>query len=118
MDKFKTIKFRIVLKHPIIKEEIVLRNMLLDVMSYSCLKYPTKKEFIKKLQNLYGASVYAKTYRLGKVNLMNFYLTVLNEKYTEKGMIEESVEFFSELLFNPNISEEGFTDKAFDKSYR
>ena len=117
-DRFKTIKFRVILKQPVIKEEIVLRNMLLDVLTYSCMKYPSKKELVKQAQNLYGASVYSRGYRIGKMQLINIYLTVLNEKYTESGMLEESLKLLSEILFNPKIEDDRFDEESFNLSYR
>ena len=117
-DRFKTIKFRVILKQPVVKEEIVLRNMLLDVLTYSCMKYPSKKELVKQAQNLYGASVYSRGYRIGKMQLINIYLTILNEKYTESGMLEESLELLSEILFNPKIENDSFDNDSFNLSYR
>ena len=117
-NRFKTIKFRVILKQPVVKEEIVLRNMLLDVLTYSCMKYPSKKELVKQAQSLYGASVYSKGYRIGKMQLINIYLTILNEKYTESGMIEESLELLSEILFNPKIENNSFDSDSYNLSYR
>lgn len=102
-DRFKTIKFRIILNQPVKKEEIVLRNMLLDVLTRSCMKYPSKKELVKQSQYLYGTSVYSKGYRIGKKQLINIYMTILNEKYTESGMLEKSIELLSEIIFNPKV---------------
>ena len=35
---------------------------------------------------------------------MGFDITFLNEEYTEKGMLDKSIKFLSELVFKPNIT--------------
>lgn len=117
-DKFKTIKFRVILTNKVDKDKINLRNMLMDVLTYSTKEYPTKKDLVRQTQNLYGARVYSKTYRLGIAQLHNFYLTLLNDKYTEDGMLEEGVKLLSEVIFNPNVTDNKFDSDSFDFVYK
>ena len=86
-DRFKTITIRVCLRDKIKKEEITLRNVLASFLTYSTEKYPTKRELALKAQDLYAVNVYTKSYRSGKFNMINFCMSMLNEKYTEKGML-------------------------------
>lgn len=117
-ERFKTIKFRVILNQPVEKEEIVLRNMLLDVLTRSCMKYPSKKELVKQGQYLYGTSLYAKGYRIGKRQLINIYMTILNEKYTEIGILEKSLELLSEVIFNPKVEDNKIDADNYNFAYK
>ena len=112
-DKFKTITVRIVFRKPIIKEEITIRNFLSDMLMLSSKDYPTKRALAIKAQDLYEASIGATNYRLGNYINTNFYLTILNEKYTEKGMLEKSIQFFHDMLFKPNVTNQAFDEQSF-----
>lgn len=113
-DHFKTITIRVCLRDKIKKEEITLRNVLASFLTYSTEKYPTKRELALKAQDLYAVNVYTKSYRSGKFNMINFCMSMLNEKYTEKGMLEESIKFLSEIVFHPNFK----NDTCFNEAFR
>ena len=115
-DRFKTILTRVCLRDKIVKEEITLRNFLANFLTYSTATYKTKRELVLKAQDLYAANIYTKVYRAGNYNMMSFYLSILSEKYTEKGMIDQSVGLLSDIMFHPNFEEETF-EEAFKFLY-
>ena len=104
-NKFKTVNVRICFRDEIKKEDITIRNMLTNFMTYSTNTYKTKRDLVLKTQDLYAASIYTRCYRSGRYNMTNFYLSILNEKYTEKGMLEESLKLLSDVIFNPNFND-------------
>ena len=105
-NKFKTMTIRICFRDEIKKDEITLRNFLASFMTYSTGTYKTKRDLILKTQDLYAASIYNRSYRSGRYSVFNFYLSFLDEKYTEKGMLNSSLELLSDVIFNPNFDEE------------
>lgn len=113
-DRFKTINFRICLRDEIKKEEITLRNMLASFLTYSTDTYPTKRDLVLKAQDLYAVNVYTKSYRSGRYNMINFCMSMLNEKYTEGGMLEESIKFLADTIFNPNFKNQ----ESFNNAYK
>lgn len=113
-DRFKTINFRICLRDEIKREEISLRNMLASFLTYSTDTYPTKRDLVLKAQDLYAVNVYTKSYRSGRFNMINFCMSMLNEKYTESGMLEESVKFLADTIFHPNFKKQ----ESFDSAYK
>ena len=117
-DKFKTITIRICFKNKIEKEEITLRNFLVSFLTNSTDTYKTKRELVLKCDDLYAADVYARPTRIGKTNIINFSLSLLEEKYTEKGMLEESVKFFSDIVFNPNFDDVESFKSNYDFLYK
>lgn len=112
-DRFKTVNMQIILSSKIKKEDITKRNFLSDILTYSCKKYKTKKELSIASQDLYAASVYSTSYRLGSYYNTDINLYFLNEKYSEKGMTEKSIDFLSEIIFNPNVENNRFDSDSF-----
>lgn len=112
--KFKTILFQVLFRDEIRKEDITKRNLLTDHLIHSSLKYKTKKEFNLKKQELYGASLGASNKRIGNQIITEFTMSILNPRYTEDNMLEESLEFFHEILFNPNVKNGKFQKETFE----
>ena len=113
-NKFKTIMIRVVFQRPIKKEEITIRNVLCDMFLQSSKKYNCKREFTIKSQDLYAADISTANSRLGNYINTNFYLTILNDKYTEEGNFEEGIEFLSEIIFNPDVKNNKFDSNKLD----
>lgn len=112
-DKFKTVNIQVIFSDEIKKEDITKRNFLSDVLTYSSKKYATKKALATASQDLYAASVYSTCYRLGNYYNTDINLYFLNEKYTEKGMAEKSLDFLKEVIFNPNVTDDKFDATSF-----
>lgn len=113
-DRFKTVNVQIILSDKIKKEDITKRNFLSDILTYSCNKYKTKRDLSIASQDLYAASVYSTSYRLGNYYNTDINLYFLNEKYSEKGMTEKSMAFFKEIIFNPNVKDNKFDSNSFN----
>lgn len=115
--KFKTITIDIDFYREIKKEEITKRNLLKMVLLDSSKNYKSEKELIIESENLYDIKVSSSISRIGRFSNLSFQTKFLNEKYTEKGMDEESIVFFLDLLFNPNTKDNAFVniDKQKDK---
>ena len=107
---FKTITIRICFRDEIKKDEITIRNFLANYMTYSTNTYRTKRDLALKILDLYAASVYTKCYRSGRFNMVNFYLSILNEKYTEDGMLDESIKLLSDIINNPNFNPDSYEE--------
>ena len=91
-NRFKTLNIRICFRDEIKKDKITIRNFLTNYLTYSTNTYPSKRDLVLKTQDLYALSIYTKCYRSGRFNVTNFYLSLLNEKYTEAGMLDKSLE--------------------------
>jgi len=113
-NKFKTIMVRVVFQRPIKKDEITIRNVLSDMFLQSSKKYKSKRELSIKAQDLYAADITTGNSRLGNYMVTNFYLSLLNDKYTEEGNFEAGLEFLSEIIFNPDVKNNKFNSKQLD----
>ncbi len=115
-NKFKTLFFKIVFTSKVKKEEITIRNLLVDNLNFSCKSYPSKRQMNIKKQDLYGADVYALNKRIGNYFVTEFSLSMLNPKYTEDGMLDASFDFFHDIIFNPNVEDNHFNNEVFNLS--
>lgn len=113
-DKFKRINMEIIFSNYISKDKITLNNFLSSMLTFSTKKYPTKNKFARELENLYVAKIFPSTYRIGKYHNIDFNLTMLNEKYTENGMFEKTLDFLKEIIFNPNVVNGEFDLNSFN----
>ena len=109
-NKFKTLFFKLSFRENLKEEDIVLRNLLFQYLLYSTNKYKTEKDMTIKKQDLYGAYLNSNIVRYGNIIVSNISLDILDPKYTESNMLEESIMFLKEVIFNPNVKNNSFDD--------
>ena len=108
--KFKTITIDVDFFREVKKEEITKRNLLKMLLLDSSNNYKTEKELIIESENLYDIKVSSSISRIGNFSNLSFQTKFLNEKFTEKGMNEESIIFFLDLIFNPYVKDNSFVN--------
>lgn len=113
-DKFKTICTRINFKRKIKEDEITLRRFLSYMLLNSSKNFKTERELNIEIENLYNIGLNSNVNRSGRYSILSFSMNLLNEKYTEKGMLKQSFEFLKELIFNPNIDNNSFDEASFE----
>ena len=120
-DKFKTVTVQVNFKRKLSKEDITYRNMIVNMLCESTNEYPSKRLMTIATEDLYNLFYRGMNYISGKYNIMNFTATFLNEEYTEKGMLDKSIKFLTNLVFKPNIEKSGhqisFNEENFIQSY-
>lgn len=116
-DKYKTITFKINFKRKLQKEEVTIRNLLINTLFTSCKKYPTKRLMEIETEKLYGLSYRGFNSAIGTYSIMSLETTFLNEIYTEKGMNKQAIDFIYQVLFNPNICNNEFESDTFNLAY-
>ncbi len=103
-DKFKTCHLEVIFKKRIKNEEITINNFLGDYLNYTSKKYNKRKKVIEKLEDLYDASFYEASTRVGQMFFIDFILDFLDPKYTDKKYLEEVIKFPFEFILNPNFN--------------
>ena len=114
--KFKTITIDVDFYREIKKDEITKRNLLKMISLDSSKNYKNEKDLIIESENLYDIKVSSSISRIGKFSNLSFQTKFLNEKYTEEGMNKESIIFFLDLIFNPNVKNNAFLNIDKQKS--
>lgn len=113
-DKFKTTNIEVIFEQEIKKEDITITNFLSSILTFTTKKYNTKLKYAKKMESLYAARLFANSYRLGSNLNVDFNMQILNDKYAEKGLLNESLDFLKEVLFNPNVTDDKFDEVSFN----
>lgn len=112
--QFKTIQITINFKRKVEKEEITYRNLLKSVLLESNAIYKTRRELDVKTEELYDLRYSIGNYISGNYNVLNLEAVFLNEKFTEKGMLEQSLQFLIDILLHPNVTNQQFDEKSFE----
>lgn len=110
-DKFKTIKVKVAFRRPIVKSEITVRNILANILVQTTNKYKTRRDLAIKAQDLYAANISSKNDRIGNYINTEIMLSILNDKYTEEGNFKQGLDFLYDLIYDPNIKDNGFDDE-------
>lgn len=113
-DKFKKVSIKYNFKRKINKEDITIRKVLIHNLIESSKVYPTKMDLEIETEELYSLRFEASSIISGNYGIMSFEQSFLNEKYTEKGMLEKSIQFLKEIIYNPNINNNEFDKTSFE----
>ena len=113
-DRFKTITIDLIFRKKIVKEEITKRNFLADMLTFSSKNYPTRRDMAIMQQDLYSCELDFSCYRIGNYYNTDISLLCLNDKYTEKGMFNKTVEYLADIIFNPNVNNNRFDSTSFN----
>ena len=114
-DKFKSCRIEVSFRNEIKEHDLIERIFLSDLMSYSTLNYPTKKEWVIKREELYDLSLYGYCTRLGNIINTYFICSFIAPKYIkEDNYLEEIIKALMEMIFNPNVINNAFDLKSFN----
>lgn len=113
-DKFKTCHMEIIYRQKFAKENLAKAALLGDVLCENALNYPQHQDVVKRLEELYKASFWNVTVKMGQVIGNNFILDFINPEYiNEENYLEEVLAFPFDILQNPNVVNNEFDTKTF-----
>lgn len=107
-ERFKRNTIRLVFRRQVKKEEISGLLFTLGVLFEGSKKYPSGRELKIASDNLYAAGWSWGGSLSGNYLICHIDFHFLDEKYTEEGMLDQTLQFFKELLFSPNVENGGF----------
>ena len=113
-DKFKQTTIKISLREPILKENITRRALLYNVLFSSSRKYNSERKINIRKEELYSMNFQFVNNRIGNYLNTSLSIKVLDEKYTEKGILEQSISLLSDLLLDPLIEDNHFRKDKVD----
>ena len=113
-DRFKTCHIEIIFRNSVNVNELSLRNILFDMLIESNKKYQTNRELKIRLEELYNASLYTVTSKVGKSIITNLCLDFLSPKYSEESILNDSLELLYDIIFNPLINNNEFDKTTLD----
>ena len=113
-DRFKSVDFVIYFTKKFSKKNIPYYTLLKRNLVYTSKKYNTKNKIAIKGEELYGCSVSTSSMISGALESFIISTSFVNPKYTEESMFKESIDFFYEVLFNPNVEDNKFNEKYYE----
>lgn len=113
-DRFKKNVISVNFNEKIKKENITIRSFLSSILVKSTYRYKTERDMNIKAEELYNVIYNSSNTLYGNYMIMNFEMTYLDSKYSSSTINEEVVDFFKEILFNPNVSDNKFDDDIFN----
>ena len=96
------------------KSDITKRNLLTDYLVATTKKYKTRKSLNLKIQELYSLYIESFNNRIGNMLVTRFNMSLLNPKYTEEGMLSESLDLLHDIIFSPNVKNNQFDKEIFN----
>ena len=107
-DKFKSIDVEVFFCGDVSKEEITWRNCLMDILLYANNNYPSKRALSLRTEELYSLYLHTSNMRFGNNLISKIGISFLNPKYTEDGMLQESLNLLHDVIFSPLVNNEHF----------
>ena len=112
--RFKQISVVMFLTKEFKKEDIPFSYLLINNMMYSSLKYNSKDKLSSASEDLYGLKASSSFTINGKCETICFSLDFLNPKYTEEHYLEDSIDYFKEIVLKPNVKNKEFNNEYFN----
>ena len=113
-DRFKIMNVVVFFTKKYDKNDVPYGVLLTKNMVYTTKKYNTKNKIAIEGEKLYGSRVASSFTSTGNSLSFSFALDFLNPKYTKNEYLSKSIEFLCEVLFNPNVTKDGFDENYFN----
>ncbi len=118
IDKFKSICGILCFKTKFKKDMILTRIYIKRLLINSTKKYPTNKDLTINCLENFGAHYSVDTRCDGNYFTNIFMFRFLDDRYIDKKIINNSIDTFNEIVFNPNASNNKFDEKEFSLVYK
>src|SRR5574344_1029867 len=79
-----------------------------------CKKYDTNKKLNLNLFENYASYYCSEIRRIGNYDIINYNFSCINDKYVNDNVIDNVVDTFCELIYNPDVSNKMFNKESFD----
>jgi predicted Zn-dependent peptidase len=113
-NRFKTINIVIFFTKKFNKDDILYASLLTQNMTYTSKKYNTKNKMAKIYEDLYGAHVSSSFGITGALESFTFSLDILNPIYSDSKYLKKSLDYFAEIILNPNVENGRFNETYFN----
>lgn len=114
---FKVVKMRMSFRNPIVRRNITKNKFMARMLTYSNNKFKAQRHFLMEKQRLYDMGIGSDVYRRGNYLFNDFYLNMIDDKYTETGNFEKGIDLFLTTIFDPNVTSRKFDLESFKVVY-
>lgn len=114
-DKFKNCHMEITFYDNANKEELGIRNFLVDMLCHSSKNYPKRKDVVIKLEELYQSFFYGVSSKVGNMVMSTFSYDFLSPNFiNDKNYLKNVLNFPFEIIENPNVTDDAFDERSFN----
>ena len=112
-DKFKTNIIEVSVAVPL-DENAAANALLASLLTRTCKAYPDFSKLNAKLDELYGASLGSYVGKTGDAQVISFYVTCLDDRFSLDGesITKECLKLLAGMIFEPNIKNNSFGKEA------
>lgn len=89
---------------PLKKETAVLGNILAQLMNDRLVTHPTKAAMAKRLDDLFGAKVTAKTYAIGQYQVLEIVSIAIADTFVDTSLTQQQLYLMADVLFDVLIN--------------
>lgn len=107
-DNFKTISLSIRLKKEKTQKDDIYAHILKDIFNAGSNNYKKINDYYRAKTNIYNPGISFNVTSFGKEQTFFINSGFADEKYTEKGMNEKTIEFIFNVLYNPKLETKTF----------
>ena len=112
-EQFKNVHMEINFIDDVANLFMPLRSFLINLMGYTSKIYPTKRDMLIALENLYNSAYYSNYSRLGESYISSFVLDFVSPRYiNDSKYLENCIKFLCEQVLNPNIKDNQFDERS------
>lgn len=114
-NRFKTTKIEVVFRMPASKDNLAINSFLAEVMAQSSKRYPNRRLFAIKLEELYKAYYYCYANKVGNCLNVIFSIDFINPEFIdENNYLNDVIAFLFEVITKPNVESEEFAIDIFN----
>lgn len=114
VDKFKTNLISVYMQRPLDKKEVTKNALIPNILKSGSNKFNSQRAISKKLDDLYGAGVYADVAKKGDMQILSFKMSITDETYLDEKILKESLTFFNDMINDPLVENGGFKKEYVD----
>lgn len=112
-DKFKNCHVEIIYRDNV-DNDMSAKSFATEMISYSSKQFPTRKDMVIRLEELYNTYFYSVSSKVGNTFLSNFILDFLDPVYVnEPEYLNDVFTFLFDSIQNPNIKDNSFDYRSF-----
>lgn len=102
-DKFKSIFVSLVMVNDFNKDNLLKNFVLRKLLTTSSKNLKDETQVTKKVCDLYNSGISISNDILNNIISTNIDMEVLEDKYTQDGLLYNALDYFFDTIFNPNI---------------
>ena len=113
-DKFKSIYISTVLINEFQKENLTKNFVLRRLLITSSEKLKNEVEVTKKVCELYNSGIVISNTLCNNTIVTNIDMEILEDKYTENGLLKNALSYYFDTIFYPNIKDNKFEESNYN----